>query len=242
MLRTERPGAKMKTGGKVMDTQINFNDVIKKSFLEANFTKLPFENILFGMVLAFLIGLFIFYIYKKTFRGVVYSHNFNVTLILMTMITALIIMTISTNIVLSLGMVGALSIVRFRTAIKDPLDVVFMFWAISGGITIGAGVYSLAVFGSLTIGLVVYVMSQKKGKDSIYLLVIHHEESATDDVKYQLGKLKYSLKSKIVRNDITELTVEVKIKGDNTAFVHKLSEVNGVKDVSLINYNGDYAA
>lgn len=225
-----------------MNQKIGFNDIIKKNFIEANFTKLPIENIIIGMLLGFLIGLFIFYIYKKTFRGVVYSHNFNVTLILMTMITTLVIMTISTNIVLSLGMVGALSIVRFRTAIKDPLDVIFMFWAISGGITTGAGVYSLAVIGSLVIGLVVYIMTQKKGKDSIYLLVIHHEESATDDVKYQLGKLKHSLKSKIVRSDLIELTVEVKLKGDNTAFVNKISEVNGVKDVSLINYNGDYAA
>jgi uncharacterized membrane protein YhiD involved in acid resistance len=225
-----------------MQNQVNFNDVIKKSFLEGNFAKIPFQNIVYGMLIAFLVGIFIFYLYKKTFRGVVYSHNFNVTLILMTMITALIIMTISTNVVLSLGMVGALSIVRFRTAIKDPLDVIFMFWAISGGITAGAGVYSLAVFGSLIIGLVVYVMTSRKDKNSIYLLVIHHDEAATDAIKYQLGKIKHSLKSKIIRNEITELTIEVKIKGDNTAFVNQLSEVEGVQDVSLINYNGDYAA
>jgi hypothetical protein len=225
-----------------MQNQVTFNDVIKKSFLEGNFAKLPIQNIVYGMLIAFLIGIFIFYIYKKTFRGVVYSHNYNVTLILMTMITALIIMTISTNVVLSLGMVGALSIVRFRTAIKDPLDVIFMFWAISGGITAGAGVYSLAVFGSLIIGLVVFVMTRKKDKNLIFLLVIHHDEAATDAIKYQLGKIKHSLKSKIIRNEITELTIEVKIKGDNTAFVNQLSEVEGVKDVSLINYNGDYAA
>ncbi|WP_406603195.1 DUF4956 domain-containing protein [Neobacillus dielmonensis] len=206
------------------------------------FGDIPLQNIILGMLIAFVIGLFIFYIYKKTFRGVVYSHNFNVTLILMTMITTLIIMTISTNVVLSLGMVGALSIVRFRTAIKDPLDVIFMFWAISGGITTGAGVYSLAIIGSILIGLVMFIMTRKRGKDSIYLLVIHHDEAATDSIKYQLAKIKHSLKSKIVRNDITELTVELKIKGDNTAFVHQLSSVEGVKDVSLINYNGDYAA
>ena len=226
-----------------MDNQVNFNDVLKKNFLEQGiFGKIPLQSIILGMLIAFAVGLFIFYIYKKTFRGVVYSHNFNVTLILMTMITALIIMTISTNVVLSLGMVGALSIVRFRTAIKDPLDVIFMFWAISGGITTGAGVYSLAVLGSILIGLVVFIMTRKRGKDSIFLLVIHHDESATDSIKYQLAKLKHSLKSKIVRNDITELTVELKIKGDNTAFVHQLSAVEGVRDVSLINYNGDYAA
>jgi uncharacterized membrane protein YhiD involved in acid resistance len=117
-----------------------------------------------------------------------------------------------------------------------------MFWSISGGITTGAGVYSLAIIGSLIIGLVVYIMTLKKGKDSIFLLVIHHDDKATDSIKYQLAKIKHSLKSKIIRNEITELTIEVKIKGDNTAFVNKLSEVEGVRDVSLINYNGDYAA
>jgi uncharacterized membrane protein YhiD involved in acid resistance len=226
-----------------MDNQLKFNDVLKKNFLQQDiFGKIPIQSILLGMLIAFAVGLFIFFIYKKTFRGVVYSHNFNVTLILMTMITTLIIMTISTNVVLSLGMVGALSIVRFRTAIKDPLDVIFMFWSISGGITIGAGVYSLAIVGSLIIGLVVYFMTLKKGKDSIFLLVIHHNDEATDSIKYQLAKIKHSLKSKIIRNEMTELTIEVKITGDNTAFVNKLSEVEGVRDVSLINYNGDYAA
>ncbi|MED1568643.1 DUF4956 domain-containing protein [Bacillus paramycoides] len=223
--------------------QVKFSDIIKKSFIEQNmFGKMPIENIILGMVLSFVIGMFIFYIYKKTFRGVVYSHNFNVTLVLMVMTTTLIILTISTNVVLSLGMVGALSIVRFRTAIKDPLDVIFMFWAIAGGITVGAGVYALAIVGSLFIGLVVYGLTRQKSKDSIFLLIIHHEEKATESIKYQLAKIKHSMKSKIVRNDITELTVELKIKGDNTAFVNKLSEVEGVKDVSLINYNGDYAA
>jgi uncharacterized membrane protein YhiD involved in acid resistance len=225
------------------NNQVSVNDVLKKGFLQQDvFGKIPIQNIILGMIIAFAIGIFIFYIYKKTFSGVVYSHNFNVTLVLMTMITALIIITISTNVVLSLGMVGALSIVRFRTAIKDPLDVIFMFWAISGGITTGAGVYSLAIIGSLIIGLVVFLLTRKKGKDSVFLLVIHHDEKATDSIKYQLGKLKHSLKSKIVRNEITELTVELKIKGDNTAFVNQLSAVEGVKDVSLINYNGDYAA
>ncbi|MFD2043808.1 DUF4956 domain-containing protein [Ornithinibacillus salinisoli] len=203
---------------------------------------IPLQSIVIGLLMAFAVGMFIFFIYKKSFRGVVYSHTFNVTLILMTMITTLIIMTISTNVVLSLGMVGALSIVRFRTAIKDPMDVIFMFWAISVGITIGAGVYILAIFGSILIGLVVFLMTRRKGTNQIFLLIIHYEEAATESVKYQLGKIKHSLKSKVVRNDFTKLTIEMKIKGDNTAFVNKISAVEGVKDVSLINYNGDYAA
>lgn len=222
---------------------VNFNDIFKSNLLEFDLVgKLPIQNILIGLLMSLVLGIFIFYIYKKSFRGVIYSHNFNVTLVLMTMITTLIIMTISTNVVLSLGMVGALSIVRFRTAIKDPLDVIFMFWAISVGITTGAGVYSLAVLGSLLIGVVVFIMTRRIGKTSIFLLIIHYDESASDSVKYQLGKIKHSLKSKIVRFDVTELTVELKIKGDNTAFVNHLSALDGVKDVSLINYNGDYAA
>lgn len=227
----------------MMDNQINFNDIFNRAFLEMNiFGMITIRQMVIGLAMACIIGIFIFYIYKKTFRGVVYSHNFNVTLVLMTVITTLIIMTISTNIVLSLGMVGALSIVRFRTAIKDPLDIIFMFWAISVGITIGAGVYSLAIIGSLMIALIVFLMTKKSDSDAIFLLVIHYEEAAADAVKNQLGKLKHSLKSKIVRLDITELTVELKLKDENTAFVNQLSVIAGVKDVSLINYNGDYAA
>lgn len=227
----------------MVDNLVNFDDIFKNNFLEIGmFGKITLVNMFTGLLTALAVGLFIFYIYKKTFRGVIYSHNFNVTLVLMTLITTLIIMTISTNVVLSLGMVGALSIVRFRTALKDPLDIMFMFWSISVGIAAGAGIYSLTIFGSLLIGLVVFVMTMRRGKDSIYLLVIHYDEIASDSVKYHMGKLKHSLKSKIVSRDVTELTVELKIKGDNTAFVNQLSAVEGVRDVSLINYNGDYAA
>ncbi|MEC2075700.1 DUF4956 domain-containing protein [Metabacillus fastidiosus] len=226
-----------------MDDQITFDSIIKKSILNSDlFTSVSIIDIFLGTFTAFLIGLFIYYVYKKTFQGVVYSHNFNITLVLMTMITSLVIMTISTNIVLSLGMVGALSIVRFRTAIKDPLDIVFMFWAISVGIAVGAGIYPVAIFGSLFIALAVYILSKKKWKDITYLLIIHYEEKAEEEIKNQLVKFNYDLKSKIIRNNWTELTLKVKLKVDNTAFVHKLSEIEGVKDVSLVQYNGDYAA
>lgn len=226
-----------------MGEQYNFNDIIKNSFLKLDsFAEVSFLNVLITLFLSLAIGLFIYFIYKKTFKGVVYSHSFNVTLVLMTIVTSVVIMTISTNIVLSLGMVGALSIVRFRTAIKDPLDIVFMFWAIAAGIAAGAGVYLVSIVGSIFIGTVVYFLSKKSTKDLIYLLVIHYEEKANDEVKGHLQKLNYVLKSKIVRNNMTELTVEVKLKVDNTAFVNKLSELDGVKDVSLVQYNGDYAS
>lgn len=226
-----------------MSDRLNFDDIIKKSILNSDtFTSVSILEIFFGTLASFIVGLFIYYVYKKTFRSVVYSHNFNVTLVLMTMITSLVIMTISTNIVLSLGMVGALSIVRFRTALKDPLDIVFLFWAITAGIAIGANVYPVAIFGSIFISLAVFFLSKKKWKDETYLLVIHYDEKAYEEIKAQLVKYNYDLKSKIVRNNWTELTLKIKLKVDNTAFVHKLSNLDGVKDVSLVQYSGDYAS
>lgn len=226
-----------------MNEQVNFNSIIKKSVLNSDlFTSVSILQIFLGTLTAFLVGLFIYYVYKKTFRSVIYSHNFNVTLVLMTMITSLVIMTISTNIVLSLGMVGALSIVRFRTAIKDPLDIVFMFWALVAGIAIGAGVYAVAIVGSLFVAIAVFFLSKKKWKDTTYLLIIHYEEEAYEEIQNQLVKFNYELKSKIVRSNWTELTLKIKLKVDNTAFVHKLSNIKGVKDVSLVQYSGDYAA
>ncbi|WP_057762402.1 DUF4956 domain-containing protein [Cytobacillus praedii] len=226
-----------------MSDRINFDDIIKKSILNADtFTSVSILEIFFGTLASFIVGLFIYYVYKKTFRSVVYSHNFNVTLVLMTMITSLVIMTISTNIVLSLGMVGALSIVRFRTALKDPLDIVFLFWAITAGIAIGANVYPVAIFGSIFISIAVFILSKKKWKDDTYLIVIHYDEKAYEEIKAQLVKFNYDLKSKIVRNNWTELTLKIKLKVDNTAFVHKLSNIEGVKDVSLVQYSGDYAS
>ena len=227
-----------------MSDQTNFNDIIKKSFLNyESFTKIPIVDILLSLVISLAIGLFIYWIYKKNFRGVVYSHNFNITLVLMTLITSIIIMTISTNVVLSLGMVGALSIVRFRTAIKDPLDVVYMFWAISAGIASGAKVYSVAIIGSLFIGIVLYFLLKQKSRNFTYLLVISYDQVSSDyEIKKELKKTKYFVKSKIAKHNVTELTLELKLKIDNTSFINTLSSIDGVKDVSLVHYNGDYAA
>ncbi|OLN23560.1 DUF4956 domain-containing protein [Domibacillus antri] len=225
-----------------MDNVTTFNDILKKSFLrEYMFGTLSVVDILLSLLTAFMAGAFIYGIYKYTYKGVLYSPSFNATLLVMTMITSLVIMTISTNVVLSLGMVGALSIVRFRTAIKDPLDVVFMFWAIAAGISSGAGLYFLTLFGALIIGVVIIVLSRKKHTDTVYLLVIHYTEEANEEVKRELQKLDYTLKSKIVRQNIVEMTAEVRLKIDNTAFMNSLSNVEGVRDVSLVQYNGDYA-
>lgn len=226
-----------------VQNEFNFNDIFKKSFLKMeSIASISILDVILTLGVSMIIGVFIFWIYRKTFNGVIYSHNFNVTLVLMSMITSLIIMTISTNIVLSLGMVGALSIVRFRTAIKDPLDIVFLFWAISVGIATGAKIFELAFIGSLVIGLVVYVFSKKKTRAYTYLLIIHYDSDYYFEIKDQLKKMNYSVKSKVVRQELTELTLEIKLKVDNTSFVNDLAEIEGVKDISLVHYNGDYAA
>jgi uncharacterized membrane protein YhiD involved in acid resistance len=220
----------------------NFQDIVKKSVLNLEaFRNISYIDVFLGLLSAFIIGMFIYWIYKRSFRGVVYSYNYNVSFVLMTMITALIIMTISTNIVLSLGMVGALSIVRFRTAVKDPLDIVYMFWAIAAGIASGAKLYPIALMGSVMIGLTLIWLSRRKVKDQPYLLIIRHSSVAADEVRGQLRKLDYRLKSKTVRKEFTEITVEIRLRDDNTAFVSEISEINGVQDASLINYTGDYA-
>ncbi|KGR76877.1 DUF4956 domain-containing protein [Ureibacillus manganicus] len=221
---------------------MSFEDFFKNSVLQLEaFRSISYVNMIFGLLFAFLIGMFIFWVYKKTFRGVVYSYNYNISFVLMTMITSLVIMTISTNIILSLGMVGALSIVRFRTAVKDPLDIVYMFWALSAGIACGARIYPLAIGGSLVIGAVVVLLSRHKIREQSFLLIIRHTDEAVGSLRSELRKLNTKLKSKTVRKGYTELTVEITLRDDNTNFVHVISEIDGVNDVSLVNYTGDYA-
>ncbi|WOV86824.1 DUF4956 domain-containing protein [Sporosarcina oncorhynchi] len=221
---------------------MGFQDFFKSSVLQLEaFRTVSYVDMIFGLLFAFLIGMFIYWVYKKSFRGVVYSYNYNISFVLMTMITSLVIMTISTNIILSLGMVGALSIVRFRTAVKDPLDIVYMFWSLAAGIACGARIYPLAIGGSLVIGLVVFFLSRQKIREQSYLLIIRHTEQAVNELRTELMKLKTKLKSKTVRKGFTELTVEIRLRDDNTGFVHSISDIEGVNDVSLVQYTGDYA-
>jgi uncharacterized membrane protein YhiD involved in acid resistance len=225
-----------------MGETINFQDILKGNLLNSGqFSQVSVMHMAGGLLVSLLLGLFIYFIYKKSFRGVVYHHSFNMTLVLMTMVTSLVIMTISTNVVLSLGMVGALSIVRFRTAVKDPLDIVFMFWAISAGIATGAGVYVVAVGGSIFIAITVVILSRLKFRDSAFLLIIRYSDNANEKVNEYLDELKHVLKSKTVRPDHIELVVELKVVRNETGFVQAISSVEGVQDVSLVSYNGDYA-
>lgn len=221
----------------------NFNDIFKSSFLE-NSSSFSIIDTAIALVLAIIIGFFIFMVYKKTFNGVMYSANFAVSLVAMTLITTLIILAVTSNVVLSLGMVGALSIVRFRSAIKEPLDIAFIFWSISVGIVLGAGLIPLAVIGSIVIGIFLLIFVNKKSSDNPYILVVNciSDESEKKVFDYVNSKVKkHVVKSKTVSSDKDiELTVEVRLKDMSTAFVNEIASINGVKNAVLVSYNGDY--
>ncbi len=221
---------------------MNFNDIFKSSFIEKVSSFSPLD-MLIALGLSFILGLFIFYVYKKTFDGVMYSASFGVSLMAMTLITTLIILAVTSNVVLSLGMVGALSIVRFRSAIKEPMDIAFLFWAISAGIVTGAGLIPLAVFGSVFIGIIMIVFVNRKSSDNPYILVVNcsddtSEELVTKAVKDNVSK--FMIKSKAVSSKGIELTVEVRLKEMTTQFINNISRLEGVSNAVLVSYNGDY--
>ncbi|MCI9058402.1 MAG: DUF4956 domain-containing protein [Lachnospiraceae bacterium] len=221
---------------------MTFQDIFKSSFLE-NISSVTVLDMVLALTLAFGIGMFIFLIYKKTFSGVMYSSSFGVTLVALTMISTLVILAVTSNVVLSLGMVGALSIVRFRTAIKEPLDIAFLFWSIAVGIVLAAGMIPLAVFGSVVIGMVLLVLANKKSHLNPYIVVIRCENhdsevKAVEFLKKQAGRC--VLKSKTAQKGFVELNAEIRMKEDNTDFINILSEMNGVNSAVLVSYNGDY--
>lgn len=221
---------------------MTFNDLFKSSFLE-NITSFSALDMIIAMGLAFALGLFIFFVYKKTYTGVMYSAGFGVSLLGLTLVTTLIILAVTSNIILSLGMVGALSIVRFRTAIKEPLDIVFLFWSIAAGIVLGAGLLPLAVLGSLFIGIILVVFVNRKSVDSPYILIVGSEENGQEEDILNLlqqSVKRYSIKSKTVSDSGMELTYEVRLKENSTKFVGRVKEIQGVSSVALVSYNGDY--
>ena len=224
---------------------MTFNDIFKSSFLE-NVTSFSFIDSALALVVAFLIGLFIYLIYKKTFAGVMYSRTFNISLVSLTMITTFVILAVTSNVVLSLGMVGALSIVRFRTAIKDPMDLVFLFWAIGSGIICGAGLIPLALLGSVLIGLILIFFVQKNVADLPYIVIINCQNSAAEGKAVELLKKEFPrnrLKSKTIHSDTRiELIVDIRMKNHQAEFMNRLSSIEGVQNASLVSYNGEYAS
>ena len=221
---------------------MTFSDIFKSSFL-ANVTSVSIFDMTLALILAFGVGIFIYLIYKKTYAGVMYSSSFGVTLVALTLITTLVILAVTSNVVLSLGMVGALSIVRFRTAIKEPMDIAFLFWSIAVGIVLGAGMIPLAVFGSVMIGLILLVFATKKDSSTPCIVVLSCEgndsEKAATEYLTKTTK-KCTVKSKTARKGSVELNLEVRLKDDNTDFVNALADLPGVQNAVLVSYNGDY--
>jgi len=218
------------------------SNIFKSSFLE-NVTAVSITDMLITIALAFCIGLFILFVYKKTYNGVMYSSTFGVTLVALTMITSQVILAVTSNVVLSLGMVGALSIVRFRTAIKEPLDIAFLFWSIAAGIILAAGMIPLAVFGSIVIGIILLVLVNKKTNINPYILILSCESSEAEKNAMSLVEAnvnKQVIKSKAVRKGSVEINVEIRIKKDDTSFINELSDMDGVTSAVLVSYNGDY--
>jgi len=221
---------------------MTFNDIFKSSFIE-NIASVSLLDMALALILAFGIGLFIFLVYKKTFSGVMYSSSFGVTLIALTMITTVVILAVTSNVVLSLGMVGALSIVRFRTAIKEPLDIAFLFWSIAVGIVLAAGMIPLAVIGSVIIGVILLVFVNKQTYSNPYIAVVscvdcESEKRAEEFLKSSVTRC--IVKSKTVQKGAVEINFEVRLQDDNTDFINSLAEINGVTSAVLVSYNGDY--
>ena len=221
---------------------VNFQDIFKSSFLE-NVASVSILDMALALVLAFGIGLFIFLVYKKTFSGVMYSSSFGVTLVALTMITTMVILAVTSNVVLSLGMVGALSIVRFRTAIKEPLDIAFLFWSIAVGIVLAAGMIPLAVIGSVVIGLILLVFVNKKSFENPYIVVLQcagQEAEAQAKTFLENNTKRCVVKSKTVQQGLIELNLEVRLSSGDTGFINALCGLAGVRSAALVSYNGDY--
>ncbi len=221
---------------------INFSDIFKSSFLE-NVTSVSLLDMALALVLSFGLGLFIFLVYKKTYQGVMYSSSFGVTLVALSMITTVVILAVTSNVVLSLGMVGALSIVRFRTAIKEPLDIAFLFWSIAVGIVLAAGMIPLAVIGSVVIGVMLLLFVNRKSHANPYIVVLQcdgHDAETRAAQFLSANTQRCVVKSKSAQQGSVELNLEVRLKDDNTDFINTLAGLDGVHSAVLVSYNGDY--
>ena len=225
---------------------LSIKDIIKKSFLNTGL----FENlntvdvalnIAVSLIFALFMGLFIYIVYKRSFRGVVYSQSFAITLVGMCVITCMITLAISTYVVLSLGMVGALSIVRYRTAIKEPMDLLFIFWAISSGIAAGAYAYVLTAFTAIIIVLMLLILNRKNKDNGIFIMIVHYNgDDIGDEIRKAMSKTNYQIKSKTMRGGAAEMAIEVRVKSNNLSFAERVRDIERVDDVTVIQYNGEY--
>lgn len=230
-----------------MGSTLTFQDVFKNSFLEASglASTMTLDQMLRAggyILLSVVIGLLLYILYRKTYAGVVYSRGFALSLLGMTVITCAIIVTIQSNTVLSLGMVGALSIVRYRTAVKDPMDLLYLFWAVASGIATGAGMFLVALFLFVVMMVLLLVLTRLRGpQDTMYILLVHYDgENNERDVRQAIGPNPYKIKSKTMRKHDIEMAVEIRMKRNSMQFVDELRQVEGIKDVTLVQYSGDY--
>ena len=217
----------------------NFSDIFKNNFLQET-GNLTTEGFFMSMLAAFICGMIIYTVYRNYYKGIIYNNNFNILLVMTCLVTCFIVIVISSNVVLSLGMVGALSIVRFRTAVKDSLDVGFLFWCVAVGVTCGAGLYIISFLGTIFISAIYIVLVQIRNKKRVYLLMIKYANEVTGEVMREIDSVKKVLKNKTVVKGYTELTYEVRLSGDNTSFVTKLSGMEGVESATLVEFTGDY--
>ena len=218
---------------------MSISDLIKNKFVE-EFTAISVGTLLTTLLLSFALGLFVLVIYRVTFGGVSFSKSFALSLVMLSMVTSLAILTVR-SVVLSLGMVGALSIVRFRTAIKDPMDTVFMFWSIVIGIITGAGYITVAILAALLLGALFLALNLLSGKlhTNSYLVVMRYTPEGESAVRSKLGTLgKYKLKSRTMNLAETELVVEAKLSQKQMDSLEALLDNEGVSDVNIVSYNG----
>ncbi len=230
-----------------MESALSFRDIFKKSFLESGqvLQAVNLETLMQAagyIILSLVVGLILYGLYRKTYAGVVYSRTFAMSLVGMTVLTCAIILTIQSNMVLSLGMVGALSIVRFRTAIKDPMDLLYLFWAVASGISVGAGMFTITLFVLLVMALTLLIMKRRRGpRDEMYILLVHYSGQGMEEkIRRALGTCPYKIKSKTLRKRDVEMAVEVRVKRGRTGFVDALRFTEGIDDVTLVQYSGDY--
>ena len=222
------------------------NQVLNQLFSISFFEKaaaFSLPDTLLAMLVSALLGLFIAALYRATYQGVMYTMTYGVTLVAISMVSAMILCVVTSNVVLTLGMVGALSIIRFRTSIKEPMDIMYMFWAVAAGIAVGAGLAGVAVVGSLAIGLVIVLLTRGRQNGVPFILVLNVRDQAAEEAAMQLirGQVKRCrIKSKRVDATGTEVTVDVRLKNENTAFMHSLNALDGVNSAVLVTYNGEY--
>ena len=225
-------------------TQTTFADMFKNSFLNMFPETVDPWQLVTVLAVSLLLGLCIYAVYRRCFMGVVYDHSFAISLVIMTVLVSVIIVTISSNVMLSLGMVGALSIVRYRTAVKSPLDLMFLFWAITTGIAVGATYYYIGIVAFLFVAVVFFVLRNVRGGSETYMLVLECSADlpVEEEVRRALASYQTKVRSKVVRNNRAELTVEMLMKDDNMNVVNVISQIEGVDNVTMVQYRGSYDA